>query len=88
MRKLSGLVKINLTEAESSRLALTIEDMLHLADKLEEADTAGVAETSHAVQLQSVYREDVMVRSPSREKMLANAPERDETCFITPKVLE
>ncbi|MCL2167144.1 MAG: Asp-tRNA(Asn)/Glu-tRNA(Gln) amidotransferase subunit GatC [Clostridiales bacterium] len=88
MRKITGLVKINLTEAEQASLALDIESMLRLADKLGEADTDGVAETSHAALLQSVYREDIMIRSPSRDKMLANAPERDETSFLTPKVLD
>ena len=36
----------------------------------------------------SALREDVAVKPLDREILLANAPQRDEACFITPRVVD
>ena len=88
IQKIAGLVKINLTEGEKSRLALDIGEMACFADNLAKLDTEGVAPTTHAAQMRTVYREDAVVPPMPRDKALANAPDRDEACFLTPKVLD
>jgi len=85
---IAGLAKVGLTEAETARLTGELDSIVLFAAKLAELDTEGVAPTTHGVLIQSALREDREIQPPPRETMLANAPEHDEFCFLTPKVLE
>lgn len=88
VEKIAGLVKINLTEEAVLRFARDMGEMLALTENLISLDTEGVAPAVHAARLHTVLREDTVVKTVSREEILANAPERDETCFLTPKVVD
>lgn len=88
VKHLAGLAKIGLSEAEAERLAGELSGMAAFADKLAELDVEGVAATTHGTQVVSALREDVMVQSPPRDVILANAPAHDDACFLTPKVLD
>ena len=85
---IANLAKIKLTDAETNRLAAEMAKIVGFADKLAELEIAGVEPTTHAVKVQNVLRDDVLKPSYPRERILANAPERDEACFIVPKVVE
>ena len=86
--KLAGLAKIGVTQAEIQRLAGELSGMAAFAGKLATLDTEGIEPTTHGTQVVYAFRQDVMIPSPPREVILANAPEHDEACFLTPKVLE
>jgi aspartyl-tRNA(Asn)/glutamyl-tRNA(Gln) amidotransferase subunit C len=85
---LAGLAKIGLSEAELERLTVEIGDMAAFAGKLAELDTEGVSAATHTVQAQSAYRDDIRIPALPREELLANAAEHDESCFLTPRVLD
>ncbi|MDR0470005.1 MAG: Asp-tRNA(Asn)/Glu-tRNA(Gln) amidotransferase subunit GatC [Peptococcaceae bacterium] len=85
---LAGLAKIGLSEAELERLAAEIGDMSDFADKLAGLDTEGVTAATHTIYTQSIYRDDIRVPALPREELLANAAEHDESCFLTPRVLD
>jgi len=85
---LAGLAKIGLTEAEIERLTSELDGLALFAGNLAELDTQEVASATHGAQVQSALREDVIMQTTPREAMLANAPEHDEACFLTPKVLD
>ena len=53
-----------------------------------EVDTEGIAPTSHAIPLETPLREDRCEASLEPEVALANAPERDGSAFVVPKVIE
>ena len=82
------MAKINLSEAETERLAAEISDMAARADQLGMLDTSGIEAATHSVRMQSVFREDVRADLLPREELLANAAGHDGSCFITPRVLE
>ncbi|MEL7622362.1 MAG: Asp-tRNA(Asn)/Glu-tRNA(Gln) amidotransferase subunit GatC [Clostridiales bacterium] len=86
--KVAGLAKLDLTGAEALRLSQEMGKIVAFADKLSEMDLEGVQPTTHAVKMENVFRADVMQPSYPREEILANAPERDEACFVVPKVVE
>ena len=88
VQRIAGLVKINLTEAETERLTREMGLLADFADKLAALDTEGIAPTSHGIYMDTVYREDEVRPAPSREEILTNAPEHDGSCFLTPKVLD
>ncbi len=86
--KVAGLAKLNLAEEEAQRLAHEMGKIVGFAGKLAEMDLEGVQPTTHAVKLENVFRADEMQPSYPREEILANGPERDEACFVVPKVVE
>jgi aspartyl-tRNA(Asn)/glutamyl-tRNA(Gln) amidotransferase subunit C len=86
--KIAGLAKLELDEAEARRLAREMTKIVEFADKLSEMDLAGVMPTTHAVRMENVFRGDETRPSYPREEILANGPERDEACFLVPKVVE
>ncbi|MEA4892730.1 MAG: Asp-tRNA(Asn)/Glu-tRNA(Gln) amidotransferase subunit GatC [Peptococcaceae bacterium] len=85
---IANLAKIKLSPEETQRLAAEMAGIVDFADKLAELEIEGVEPTTHAVKVQNVLRDDQVKPSYPREKLLANAPERDEACFIVPKVVE
>ena len=85
---LAKLAKIGMTEDEKERFAREVGQMAAFADKLAELDTEGVAPVTHSSQMQSVMRSDMRIPALPREELLANAPEHDESFFLTPKVLD
>jgi aspartyl-tRNA(Asn)/glutamyl-tRNA(Gln) amidotransferase subunit C len=64
-----------------------INSILEYMDKLNELDTKDVPPTTHAIQLQNVFRPDLVQRSLERTESLANAPGTDGVNFVVPKVI-
>lgn len=87
VRHVAGLARLELSEAEEERMTGQMNGILEYMEKLNELDTAGIVPTTHAIQLQNVFRADVVKDSLDREKALANAPESDGVNFIVPKVI-
>jgi aspartyl-tRNA(Asn)/glutamyl-tRNA(Gln) amidotransferase subunit C len=84
--------------ARLSRLALTDDELDHLAGQLDviltavarvsEVADADVAPTSHSVPLTNVFRPDVVVPSLSADAALAGAPATQEQRFRVPRILD
>jgi aspartyl-tRNA(Asn)/glutamyl-tRNA(Gln) amidotransferase subunit C len=83
--------------ARLARIALTREELEHLAPQLDVilesvahvADVAAddIPPTSHALPLTNVFRDDVVVPSLPREEALAGAPATDLDRFRVPRIL-
>jgi aspartyl-tRNA(Asn)/glutamyl-tRNA(Gln) amidotransferase subunit C len=84
------LARLALAENEKEKLAGELESILEYIDKLNKLDTKNVASTSHALELKNVWREDKFVKCPeeTREKILENAPEREDDFYKVKKVIE
>ena len=87
VRHVAKLARLEQSEAEEERMTGQMNQILGYMDKLNELDTAGVAATTHAIQLQNVFRPDEVVPSLDRLESLANAPETDGVNFVVPKVI-
>lgn len=87
VRHVADLARLELSESEEERMTGQMNGILEYMEKLNELDTAGIVPTTHAIQLQNVFRADVVRDSLDREKALANAPESDGVNFIVPKVI-
>jgi len=81
------LARLELTEDEEERMTVQMNDILTYMDKLNELDTANIPPTTHATQLENVFRPDEVVDSIDRERALANAPQNDGVHFVVPKVI-
>jgi aspartyl-tRNA(Asn)/glutamyl-tRNA(Gln) amidotransferase subunit C len=55
--------------------------------QLEQVDTTGVPETTRAVEVTNVTRQDGVDPTPVREEILNQAPQREGDFFRVPKIL-
>jgi aspartyl-tRNA(Asn)/glutamyl-tRNA(Gln) amidotransferase subunit C len=88
VERVALLARLRLTENETVQLTAQLDAILTYMDKLNEIDTTHVEPFSLAVDRTQVYREDQATNKPNPEALLANAPERDNSFFKVPKILE
>ena len=82
------LARLELSEEEKSLFAGQMGAILGYVEKLKGLNTEGVQPTSHAVPMENAFREDATCPSIGTEKALANAPDRAESFYRVPKVIE
>jgi aspartyl-tRNA(Asn)/glutamyl-tRNA(Gln) amidotransferase subunit C len=87
VEKIALLGRLLLSEEELSRMTVQLGDILGYMDLLGEVDTERVEPMVHALDVANVYREDRVEPSLDRELALANAPHRDDECYLVPAVL-
>jgi len=82
------LARLKLTEQEEDRMARDLGDVLKYMEKLNELDTSNVQPTSSILGITNVLRDDNPVSSGIEDKILENAPQRQERFFKVKRVLE
>lgn len=87
VEKIALLSRLMLSEDELQRMTAQLGGILGYVDLLGEVDTTGVEPMAHARDLANVFRDDAVRPSLDREQALANAPHRDEECYLVPAVL-
>ncbi len=81
------LARLELSEAEEERMTGQMNSILEYMGKLNELDTKDVPPTTHAIELQNVFRPDLVQRSLDRKESLSNAPGTEGVNFVVPKVI-
>jgi len=71
-------------EAQSEQLSNILENF----EILQKVDTTGVEPTAHCIALENVLRDDVPASSLPADRVLANAPDREENYLKVRAVLE
>lgn len=82
------LARLEIDDAAVEKFSGQIGTILAYMDSLNQVDTRGVIPTAHAISLTNAFREDEETGSLDREAVLANAPEREEGCFVVPRVVK
>jgi len=82
------LARLELTEEEKTLFAGQMGAILGYVEKLKGLDTEGILPTSHAVPMENSFREDSTAPSIGVTKALANAPDRAESFYRVPRVIE
>ena len=85
---IAALARIGLTEEELETFQGQLSDILDQFELLKQLDTSAVEPTGHAVEVNSVMREDVPNEPLDPEETLQNAPRREEDFFRVKAVLE
>ncbi len=89
VRYVANLSRIELDEAETKLYSSQLGDILGYIDKLNEINTEKITPTSHPLTgLKNVFRKDEVRRSLSQEEALGNAPEKKDSFFSVPKIIE
>lgn len=87
VEKLAHLARLELTEVEKIKMMADLEKIIHWVEKLGELNTDNVEPLRNVNEETVVLRDDVASNYFQRGEALLNAPEKDDTYFIVPKVL-
>jgi aspartyl-tRNA(Asn)/glutamyl-tRNA(Gln) amidotransferase subunit C len=88
VRKVATLARLHLTAEEEERLTEQLDTILRYMEKLNQLDTSEVEPFTHAVDVVNAFREDKVTNHPNAEALLVNAPDKDQTFFKVPKIIE
>lgn len=84
----AGLARLNLSSEEKEMFVNQMGDILEYMDKLNSLDATGIKPMEHVEPVSNVFREDIVEKSFDREKILANAPDKENGAFRVPKIVE
>ncbi len=85
---IAKLAKLRFSEEEKVKFTEKFNDILAFIEKMNELDTSKVEPLSHVIELDNVFREDVVKPSLPTEDALKNAPAKTERFFKVPKVID
>ena len=88
VRKVAKLSRLELTESEIEEFTNQLGAILEYVEKMNELDTDNVQPLAHCLPVSNIFREDCAKESLGTEKIMANAPQRDEAFFKVPKILD
>lgn len=84
---IAKLAKLEFSEAEKEKFTHQFNDILKYMEQLNSVDTTNVEPLSQVIDLQNVFRDDVVKPSISTEEALKNAPDKTGEHFKVPKVI-
>jgi len=82
------LARLAVSEEEKEAFSRQLSEILTYVGKLNELDTSKIEPTSHVLDLNNVFRDDIVRESLPPEDVLANAPDRENNHFRVPKIIE
>jgi aspartyl-tRNA(Asn)/glutamyl-tRNA(Gln) amidotransferase subunit C len=88
VKRVAHLARIAVTDAEADALKAELNTILGFVEQLNEVDVAGVEPMTSVVAMAMKKREDVVTDGDMAAAVVANAPAREETFFVVPKVVE
>ncbi len=88
VRHVAKLARLDLTDDEVARFSTQLSAVLGYVEKLNELDTDSVEPLAHCLPIHNVFREDVVTESLDTALALENAPQRIDSFFRVPKILD
>ena len=88
VRKVAKLSRLELTDQEVQEFTGQLGAILEYVEKMNELDTNNVEPLAHCLPISNIFRQDSIIKSLGTEKTLSNAPDRDESFFKVPKILD
>jgi aspartyl-tRNA(Asn)/glutamyl-tRNA(Gln) amidotransferase subunit C len=86
--KIAHLARLQLSAEEEGRVTDRLNDILHLIDDLQAANTAGIEPMAHPMDATQPLREDAVTEIDRRETYQAIAPATEAGLYLVPKVIE
>ncbi|GGC04095.1 Asp-tRNA(Asn)/Glu-tRNA(Gln) amidotransferase subunit GatC [Dyadobacter sediminis] len=88
LKKIANLARLEIKPEEESAILASMDSVLTWMEQLNQVNTDGVEPLTHMMDEVNNWREDVSVNSLSREEALSNAPSKNSTHIMVPKVIE
>ena len=88
VKHVAKLARLRLDDSESRSIQKDLNAVLAHFETLQDLDTENVRPMSHVLQMKNVWREDKPAKARESDRLLSNAPEREDDLFKVPKILE
>jgi aspartyl-tRNA(Asn)/glutamyl-tRNA(Gln) amidotransferase subunit C len=88
VRRVARLARIAVSDDEVPHLKGEINAILGFVEQLNEVDVTGVEPMTSVTPMAMKKRQDVVADGNYPERVLANAPAREDGYFVVPKVVE
>ena len=89
VKHVASLARLRIDEAEREKWSEQMGAIIEFADQLNELDLNDAESNGPGrASLYNVFREDERKESFDRNKILSNAPEQYEGCYVVPKIVE
>ena len=88
VQHVAKLARLRLSEEEEARFVTQLSQVLDAVESLASVDTEGVAPTTFALESRSHARPDEVRDELSPDAALQNAPQKIDTRFAIPRVIE
>ena len=88
VRKVAGLARLRVTEADLDKYAPQLSGIMKWIEQLAEVNTDNVEPLASVVNIDLKLRRDEVTDGGIQESVLANAPEAVEGFYVVPKVVE
>jgi aspartyl-tRNA(Asn)/glutamyl-tRNA(Gln) amidotransferase subunit C len=88
VRRIAHLARIRVSEDEAPYLQNEINSILSFVEELNAVDVEGVEPMTSVLPMHMKKRVDVVTDGEIVDKVLANAPAREDGFFVVPKVIE
>ncbi|MFL2746407.1 MAG: Asp-tRNA(Asn)/Glu-tRNA(Gln) amidotransferase subunit GatC [Dehalococcoidia bacterium] len=87
VKKIAKLSRIKMTDEQLKDMCVELENIFNHIDVIQKADTEKIEPTGHSVNLDSVFRNDVVEKSASVKEVLKNAPKQEDDFFTVRKII-
>jgi len=88
VKKISKLARISVSDQQASVLEKNLNSILSFVNQLNELNTEKIQLISTNSSQKLIMRDDVVKVSNQKEDILKNAPEKNNSYYIVPKVVE
>ena len=88
VRHVAKLARMALSDEELERVRRELNRIMDYFVELQQLDTEGIGDTSHAIPMTDVYRQDEIGDSLPPAKIVQNAPDSIENFFRVPTFME
>ena len=85
---IGALARLHLEGAEAEKFAKDLEAILHYAEKLNTLDVSMVKPTSHVLNVENVFRDDIVKPGLSQAEALSFSVDNLNGAYKVPKVIE
>ncbi|MDP1676349.1 MAG: Asp-tRNA(Asn)/Glu-tRNA(Gln) amidotransferase subunit GatC [Bacteroidota bacterium] len=84
---IAKLAKLEFSEAEKEKFTHQFNDILKYMEQLNSVDTTNIEPLAQVIELNNVFRDDIVKPSISTDEALKNAPDKTDEHFKVPKVI-
>lgn len=88
LKKIAHLARLEIKPEEEVSLLNSMDSVLSWMEQLNEVDTEGVEPLTHIMDESNIWRDDISSNALSRTEALNNAPAKNDTYIMVPKVIE
>lgn len=84
---ISWLARLKVNEEQLEGYAQQLNSILDYFAQLDEVETKDVKPTYHVIDVNNVFRDDVITPSLSQDEAIGNAPKKQDGCFKAPRII-